>query len=164
MTSLECHGVSNHRQFDCLFRANHNRIIKALHYWCFVRWLVDHPSINTPDSKVRGANMGPIWGRQDPGGPHVGPTNFVIWDSKSYLPITNTCRDERTSMWMVYTIQRKAFRGISKQLLHIIPVPYISDLFIISTGSADTQVLPAWHHWHTWGCIPIGVFDQICFV
>ena len=25
------------------------------------------------------ANMGPIWGRQDPGGPHVGPMNFVIW-------------------------------------------------------------------------------------
>ena len=32
-----------------------------------------------PDSKVHGANMGPIWGRQDPGGPHVGPMNFVIW-------------------------------------------------------------------------------------
>ena len=24
-----------------------------------------------PDSKVHGANMGPIWGRQDPCGPHV---------------------------------------------------------------------------------------------
>ena len=34
-----------------------------------------------PDSKVHGANMGPIWGRQDPGGPHVGPMNFAIWDS-----------------------------------------------------------------------------------
>ena len=33
-----------------------------------------------PDSKVHGANMGPIWGRQDPGGPHVGPMNFAIWD------------------------------------------------------------------------------------
>ena len=32
-----------------------------------------------PDSKVHGPNMGPIWGRQDLGGPHVGPTNFVIW-------------------------------------------------------------------------------------
>ena len=37
--------------------------------------------VNTPDSKVHGANMGPIWGRQDPGGPHVGPMNFAIWDS-----------------------------------------------------------------------------------
>ena len=32
-----------------------------------------------PDSKVHGANMGPIWGRQDPGGPHVGPINLSIW-------------------------------------------------------------------------------------
>ena len=33
-----------------------------------------------PDSEVHGANMGPIWGRQDPGGPHVGPMNFAICD------------------------------------------------------------------------------------
>ena len=33
---------------------------------------------NDPDSKVHGANMGPIWGRQDPGGPHVDPMNFAI--------------------------------------------------------------------------------------
>ena len=32
-----------------------------------------------PDSKVHGANMGPISGRQGPGGPHVGPKNFAIW-------------------------------------------------------------------------------------
>ena len=32
-----------------------------------------------PDSKVHGANMGSIWGRQDPGGSHVGPMNFAIW-------------------------------------------------------------------------------------
>ena len=25
--------------------------------------------------------MGPIWGPQDPGGPHVGPMNFAIWES-----------------------------------------------------------------------------------
>ena len=33
----------------------------------------------SPDSKVHEVNMGPIWGRQDPGGPQVGPTNFAIW-------------------------------------------------------------------------------------
>ena len=32
-----------------------------------------------PDGKVHVANMGPIWGRQDPGGPHVGPMNLAIW-------------------------------------------------------------------------------------
>ena len=31
-----------------------------------------------PDIKVHGAIMGPIWGRQDPGGPHVGPMNHAI--------------------------------------------------------------------------------------
>ena len=35
--------------------------------------------LSFPYSKVHGANMGPIWGRQDPGGPHVGPMNFAIW-------------------------------------------------------------------------------------
>ena len=33
-----------------------------------------------PNSKVHGSNMWPIWGRQDPDGPHVGPMNFAIWE------------------------------------------------------------------------------------
>ena len=36
------------------------------------------PYTDYPDSKVHVAIMGPIWGRQGPGGPHVGPTNFAI--------------------------------------------------------------------------------------
>ena len=32
-----------------------------------------------PDSRVHGANMGSIWGRQAPDGPNVGPMNFAIW-------------------------------------------------------------------------------------
>ena len=39
---------------------------------------IETKSRTDPDSKVHGANMGPIWGRQDPGGPHVGPMNFTI--------------------------------------------------------------------------------------
>ena len=35
--------------------------------------------MSIPGSKVHCANMGPIWDRQDPGGPHVGPMNFAIW-------------------------------------------------------------------------------------
>ena len=31
------------------------------------------------ESKVHVANMGPIWGRQVPGGPHVGHMNLAIW-------------------------------------------------------------------------------------
>ena len=35
---------------------------------------------NTPHSNVHGAYMGPTWGQQDPGGPHVGPMNIAIGD------------------------------------------------------------------------------------
>ena len=35
---------------------------------------------NFPHSKVHGAIMGPIWGWQDPGGPHFGPMYFAIWE------------------------------------------------------------------------------------
>ena len=40
----------------------------------------DISAIAILESKARGANMRPIWGRQDPGGPHVGTMNFAIWD------------------------------------------------------------------------------------
>ena len=43
----------------------------------WVSVLADHQE-PCPDSMVHGANMGPIWGRQDPGGPHVGPMNLAI--------------------------------------------------------------------------------------
>ena len=44
---------------------------------CF--WLCLSHFCSFPDSKVHGANMRPIWGRQEPGRPHVGPINFAIW-------------------------------------------------------------------------------------
>ena len=40
---------------------------------------------NFPDNKVHGVNMGPIWGRQDTGGPHVGPMNFAIRAAPEYI-------------------------------------------------------------------------------
>ena len=40
-------------------------------------WILD----DIPNGKVHGANMGPTWGRQDPGGPHVGPMNLAFWDA-----------------------------------------------------------------------------------
>ena len=32
-----------------------------------------------PDNTVHGANMGPTWGLQDPGGPHVSHMKLAIW-------------------------------------------------------------------------------------
>ena len=49
-----------------------------------------------PDSKVHGANIEPIWGRQDPGRHHVGPMNFAIWvvkaNSREKISIIKTAR------------------------------------------------------------------------
>ena len=36
--------------------------------------------LNTSDSNVRGANMGPTWVLSAPDGPHVGPMNLAIKD------------------------------------------------------------------------------------
>ena len=57
----------------------------------FLSYLCPHPHIkdttNNPNpqsdnnNKINGANMGSIWGRQDPGGPHLGPMNFAIWET-----------------------------------------------------------------------------------
>ena len=38
-----------------------------------------------PDNKVHGAKMGPIWGRQDPGGPLIGPMEFAVWENVRHL-------------------------------------------------------------------------------
>ena len=42
--------------------------------------------VTVPDSEVHGANMGPIWGQQDPDGIHVGPINFAIWCTDTVWP------------------------------------------------------------------------------
>ena len=48
-------------------------------------------SYGDPDSKVYGANMGPTWGRQDPGGSHVGPMNLAIWGGGGTATIWLSC-------------------------------------------------------------------------
>ena len=52
-------------------------------------WIFFNESI--PDSKAHGANMGHIWGRQDPGGPYVAPMNFAIWDLYFDSSSTEAC-------------------------------------------------------------------------
>ena len=62
---------------------------------------VDRSLLVIPDSKVHGANMGPIWGRQDPGGRHVGPINFAIWDvTTSLKPCSTVSHPRRTLISM----------------------------------------------------------------
>ena len=42
-----------------------------MHSYCIKRNL---------ESKIYGVYMGPIWGRQDPGGSHFGPINLAVWE------------------------------------------------------------------------------------
>ena len=71
------------------------------------RWVCDDDVITSkqlwqycPDSKVHGANMGPTWGRQDPGGTYVGHVNLAIWGlfARGIVSLTN---DQYS--WAVWT-------------------------------------------------------------
>ena len=65
----------------------------SITHFCYMFYMIWYETY--PDSKVHGANMGPIWGRQDPGGPHVGPMNFAIW-----VPlVVNTSRHWIGRVW-----------------------------------------------------------------
>ena len=63
-------------------RSNGSSLVQEMFYCLFAA----KPSPQTqltfcqfPDNKVHGANMGPIWDRQDQGRSHVGPMNLAIW-------------------------------------------------------------------------------------
>ena len=56
------------------------RILSKIFVWCNIMAPNKGQGQVILENKVHGANMGPIWGRQDPGGPHVGPMNFAMWD------------------------------------------------------------------------------------
>ena len=93
-----CLGTITHPYWDnaastsgrqCRHSAN---VIRVNPHCCLGAMM--HTLVTSLDGKVHGANMGPIWGRQDPGRPHVGPMNFAIyltWDQWIYVyfKITN---------------------------------------------------------------------------
>ena len=76
------------------------------------------------DSKAHGANMGPIWGRQDPGGPHVCPMNFAIWGVYpiKYHSLVVPCFD-----WVVLSL-------LDENKWFIEKFPINSPVFKISAG------------------------------
>ena len=63
-----------------------------------------------PDNRVYVANMVPTWGRQDPGGPHVGPVNLIIWEPKFNLtPMDEGLAKHCLTSLVKYEIGRTAF-------------------------------------------------------
>ena len=101
-----------------------------------------------PDSKVHGANMGPIWGRQDPGGPHVGPMNFAICVTLHYRNaalITIADLDSGSSLGRCQVIHRNP---------RVAMIPTLSSLEPGGTGGCrkfQTWHLIGWQH----SCQPI---------
>ena len=84
-------------------------LLDCLTYCLGIKWtkpFLSVPGLLSPPrhkhhvNKAHGANMGPIWGRQDPGGSHVGPMNFAIWAT---MPIT--MRDRWIIVFQVVTFQ-----------------------------------------------------------
>ena len=60
-----------------------------------------------PDSKVHGANMGPIWGRQDPGGSRVGPMNLAIWGVIKFRVVSRRISFLWSVIWISIQTQPK---------------------------------------------------------
>ena len=83
-----------------------------------------------PDSKVHGANMGPIWGRQDPGGPHAGPMNFAIWDPNILCIYNYTCHD--SDVVSLISVSKRGSRCLHLFAARPLPEPVLT--FVLSIG------------------------------
>ena len=86
----ECfhHRIARHHVSNI---PEHDRDHRSAQYW--------PQSIHIPDSKVHGANIGPTWGRQDLGGPHVGPMSIAIRDLLLYGTYPSMCLFRLLGFW-----------------------------------------------------------------
>ena len=80
--SFDLDGISNQPRhwrilFVDIFWKQWIYIVLIHHHW-YIQWYF----IDIPDNKVYGDNMGPTWVLSALAGPHVGPMNLAIWDSK----------------------------------------------------------------------------------
>ena len=105
-------------------------------YYCYLAVVTGRGSnscmteVTLPDSKVHGANMGPTWGRQDPGMPHVGPMNLAIW--AGFRMHGNTCSE-------IYFCLNEAINSYIEPLFQIKNIVGFSYLF--GQYSADAYIL-----------------------
>ena len=114
-----------------------------MHYHCNCLWIA-------PESKVHGANRGPNWGRQDPGGPHVGSMNLVIWD---ILPHVNRKITENLTNIGVRVISIKFIPREPTYLTYVTPFWKMNEIksnkirlifFPLPLGKKET------FYWHEW--------------
>ena len=79
---------------------------------------------------VNGAHMGPIWGRQDPGGPHVGPVNFAIWED-----------EHRHIYYSYFAVRAKMQNGLYKSSFCFRVMLYHRSLADVKCGDVDVEKL-----------------------
>ena len=67
--------------------------------YVFLCWIKNSDSwVLSPDSNVHRANMGPIWGRQDPGGPLLAPWTLLSGNAFDCFPINKLLRKLKRHM------------------------------------------------------------------
>ena len=81
-----------------------------------------------PDSKTHVANVGPTWGRQDPGGPHVGHMNLAIWVNFLVWGQENSMSIDHTNLAYVVSLE-----GEFQLILTLTETFSISTFVIIAT-------------------------------
>ena len=92
--------------------------------------------------------MGPIWGRQDPGGPHVGPMKFAIWGVSVDLSISiwmGLCKKDITpvhSQWSYVFLAPLPFDMICKKILgmHLVTESSWKDSTCIDLASTTSLI------------------------
>ena len=77
---------------------------------------------NTPDSKFQGANMGPSWGRKDPGGPHVGQWTLLS-GTFVFLMTVMEDRDGKTVKVVFFKLNSLRFFFVLRDLIQYQLVP-----------------------------------------
>ena len=126
--------------------------------------------LHNRDSKVHGANMGPIWGRQNSGGLHVGPMDFVIWaylqlfrndmNGISWQPLSFI---QHYLIWSRASWTLEAYMSFHHQLLSQPTVEH-SPMIEISAPRTGTHVSYRWQiHYEMSGNIILSIEASICF-
>ena len=94
--------------------------------------------------QVHGSNMGPIWGRQEPGWPHVGPMNFAIWEDSKCRDISPEPRLNTKTVFLVW-ISILKIRLSHGRLIFVIGIPILVRRHInIETAPRFRRFF--WHH------------------
>ena len=100
--------------------------------------------------KVRGANVGPTWGRHDPGGPRVGPMNFAIWDDLTCSPVITYYWCNSKSLAQIHYLRRTTIPPIFqigfRCFQYISPLWYNGTILQLQSRSRSNEVSNSQHH------------------